>query len=67
MNDSQTLLRNFSMQENKSFGECVKYLISQGNTKQMAEMETKKFFTHSVEKIPSDILDDDIHIDIRLK
>jgi len=67
MNDIQTLLKNFSLQENKSFGECVKYLINQGITTQIAEMETKKFFTHSVEKVPSDILDEDIHIDIRLK
>ena len=67
MDNVQTLLENFSILENKSFGEYVKYLISQGYTKQMAEIETKNFFKHSIELITDDMLDKDIHIDIRLK
>ena len=44
-----------------------RFLFNQGYTKQITEMETKNFFKHSIEPIPNDMLDKDIHIDIRLK
>lgn len=58
------ILNEFSKDNNKSFGDCVKYLLSQGYSKDLAEKEVKKHFTHNVEPIPNDIFDKDIIIDI---
>lgn len=67
MSDIQSLLENFSNQRNKSFGDCVKYLISQGYDKKTAEFGTKEYFRHPAEQIPLNITDEDIEIDICLR
>jgi hypothetical protein len=64
MSNVQSLLKDFSSQRDKSFGDCVKYLVSKGCDKTTAEFETKEYFRHPVEHIPIG-LDKDIEIDIK--
>ena len=66
MNDAQILLKEFSSDCNRSFGECVNYLVSNGYDKITSKDEVKKHFTHSKESVPSDI-PDDMDIEIPLK
>lgn len=66
MNDAQMLLKEFSAYSDRSFGECVNYLMSFGYDKTTSENEVKKHFTHEKEIIPPDI-PDDMDIEIPLK
>lgn len=66
MNNAQILLKDFSFSCNRSFGECINYLMSKGYDETTSKDEVKKYFTHPKESVSSDI-PDDMDIEIPLK